>query len=292
MELRHLRYFVAVAEEMNIHRAAKRLNISQPPLSLSIQQLEKEIGAALFTREGRGIQITRAGEAYLVRARKILFDAKEAADEARQTELGLIGTLSIGFVSSSISGILQNTVAAHKKKYPNVALNMKQSVNSRMHRQIQSGDIDLGIVRLPEDIPSHIAIEEIKRESWLVALPKGHRLIAKAAISIKDLDGEPLIFYPRHNSPAGYVDVMELFKANGIEPYIVQEAMEQMTIAGLVASGMGVGIVPECMAQIKIPNVVHRPLKNTKNRTGFAFIHRGEDDVLVKNFIKEAKALG
>ena len=286
MELRHLRYFVAVAEEMNVHRAAQRLNISQPPLSLTIKQLEEEIGAELFTREGRGIQITRAGKIYLTHARKILADTDDAAEQARQSHQGITGTLRIGFISSSITGVLQRTVAAYKKKYPGVLLDMQQSNNSAIPLLLEDGRIDVGIMRIPESLSEKFRVQEIERECWCVALPERHRLEAQDQVSIKELDGERLIFYPRWNSPLGYDDVINMFKEKGVTPYIYQEATEQMTIAGLVASGMGIGIVPECMSRIKIPGVSHRKIRNTKNRTGFAFVSSRERDTLAENFLR------
>lgn len=286
MELRHLRYFVAVAEEMNIHRAAARLNISQPPLSLSIQQLEAEIGVPLFTREGRGIQITRAGENYLVRARQILADSKKAGEEARQLHQGIAGTLKIGFVSSAITGILQKSVSAYKKRYPNVSLQINQSVSSRMGDELLNKEIDVAILRIPEDVAPGLKLIRQTSESWFVALPKDHPLTAKKEIRVKDLQKEKLIFYPRSNTAPGYDDVMNIFREKNVTPDFVQEATEQMTIAGLVGAGMGLGIVPECMASVKIANVVHRPLEGTKNRTGFAFVVRDEDDALVRQFLE------
>lgn len=286
MELRHLRYFVAVAEEMNIHRAAERLHISQPPLSLSIKQLEEEIGAELFTREGRGIQITRAGQIYLTHARKILADTEVANEQARQSHHGITGHLRIGFVSSSITGILQQTVATFKKKFPGISLDIRQSTNSTIPRQLIEKDIDVGILRLPEYLSDALSIKEVSKEGWCVALPEGHALAKQASVSIKDLKEERLIFYPRWNSPAGYDDVMAMFREKDIEPFIYQEATEQMTIAGLVGSGMGIGVVPECMSRIKIPGVVHRSIKGTKNRTGFAFVTRPDADLVVENFLK------
>jgi DNA-binding transcriptional LysR family regulator len=286
MDLRHLRYFVAVAEEMNMHRAAVRLHISQPPLSLTIKQLEDEIGAALFTREGRGIQITRAGMIYLEHARRILADTDAAGEQARLSHQGITGTLRIGFVSSSISGILQKSVAAYKKKYPGVLLDIRQSNNSIIPGQLEQGQIDVGILRLPEPLPSTLEMKDVWRESWCVALPEKHVLCGQKSVSIKNLDGERLIFYPRWNTPAGYDDVIEMFREHQVSPDIYQEATEQMTIAGLVASGMGIGIVPECMSLIKIPGVTHRLIRNTKGRTGFAFVCRREKDILVENFFK------
>ncbi len=288
MELRHLRYFVAVAEEMNIHRAAARLNISQPPLSLTIKQLEEEIGVELFSREGRGIKITRAGEAYLLHAKQILADSARAVSDVLSIGKGITGTLKINFVGSSATGILQNTIAAYKKKYPNVALQLQQSNTHKIPSSVLSRKCDIGILRLPEKLPAGVKIGKAVQEDWYLALPKGHRFISQKSISVNQLKDEKLIFYPRNDNPDSYDDVMKMFASRNIVPQIYQEADEQMVIAGLVASGMGIGLVPECMSRIRIDGVVHRPLRDAKTKTGFWFVHRdGEGDVLVKNFLKE-----
>lgn len=286
MELRHLRYFIAVAEEMNMHRAAERLHISQPPLSLTIRQLEEELGVELFTREGRGIQITRAGDVYLAHARRILADTEAAAEQARHSHQGVTGKLRIAFVSSTITGVLQSTVSRFKKKYPGVFLDIEQVTNAEIPQRVMEKQVDIGLIRVPEYISGQLQVREICREGWYLALPEEHELAGQAIVSIKDLAGARLIFYPRWNSPGGYDDVMAMFREKGVEPLIYQEAAEQMTIAGLVASGMGIGVVPECMAKINIPGVVHRPLKGTQRRTGFAVVTKGDDDLLVQNFLK------
>lgn len=285
MELRHLRYFIAVAEEMNVHRAAERLHISQPPLSLTIKQLETELGVALFTREGRGIQITRAGQIYLQYARKILSDAETASEQVRQSHLGLTGRIKIGFASSAITGPLQKSVSAFKAQYPDVIVDMEQMTNATIPQRLIDKDIDIGLVRVPEYIPDTLMVKDMTKECWCVALPEHHELTKNGAVTIKDLADIRLIFYPRWNNPGGYDDVMNLFREKDVEPRIYQEAPEQMTIAGLVASGVGVGIVPECMATIKIPGVIHRPIKGTKNRTGFAVVTCMDDDLLIQNYL-------
>lgn len=289
MELRHLRYFVVVAEEMNMHRAAARLHISQPPLSLAVRQLEEDIGAALFTREGRGIQITRAGEAFLKKARKILEESHQATEEARQIDSGKTGTLKIGFISSAVTGILQQSVAAFRQSTPDVVLTMEQGVAGRIEKELLAGNVDVGIVRIPHYHSNEIAIHEITREAWVLALPTRHPLTRKKEIRFSNLAGHPLIFYPRWNGPASYDDVMGLFKKHDVMPNIVQEAPEQMTIAGLVAAQIGIGIVPACMAKIKVAGITHKPLAGTKNKTGFAFLTRKEEDSLVKSFLSTAK---
>lgn len=286
MELRHLRYFIAVAEEMNIHKAAKRLNISQPPLSLTIKNLEQEIGTDLFKREGRGITITRAGKQFLEQAKNIVYEVETAKQDAHLIGVGKKGILKIGFISSAVTGILQDIISNFRQEQPDIHLTMSQSVNNLLSKKVLSSEYDIGLLRLPEHFPEGLIIHEMKKESWSIACHKTHSLSKKKIITFKDLEKEDLIFYPRHNSSAGYDDMMQLFKHHGVIPNIIQEATEQMTIAGLVTSGIGIGIVPTCMSKIPMKNLVHKPLKDTKNRTGFAIIHRHEPDEIVNCFIK------
>ncbi len=291
MELRHLRYFVAVAEEMNIHRAAERLNISQPPLTVTIQQLEQELGVRLFSREGRGIQITRVGEFFLEEARQILKSVHDATVIVKEVAQGIRGGLNIGFISSSVTGILQNCIIKHRKLYPDIKLDLNQYSGNSIIKGVQNEELDIGIERLPIYLPNDLEQFPIIKESWFVAIPEKHKLAQKKQVTIKDLKDEKIIFYPRWNSPASYDSVMQLFSKNGFEPNIIQEATEQMTIAGLVASNMGIGIVPECMAKVKMPNVVHRPIAGTKNLTGFTLIYHKNEDLLVEQFMDLAKKI-
>ena len=285
MELRHLRYFVAVAEEMNVHKAAKRLNISQPPLTVTIQQLEQELDLQLFTREGRALKITKAGEHYHHEAIKILDAVKHANEETKNISLGRSGLIRVEFISSAITGILQNIVSKHRASYPDVEIQMEQSVMNRIVDSILRNDCDIGIVRHPMYYPPEIQEHIITKEAWAAAIHKDHPLAKKEKVTAKELEAYPLVFYPRWNGEASYDDVMQFFKDKNVTPNIVQEAPEQMTIAGLVASGIGIGIVPACMGAIKVKNVVHRPIVGTANKTGFAIITRKESDILTNQFL-------
>jgi len=289
MELRHLRYFVAVAEEVNIHRAAERLHISQPPLSVAIQQLEEELQTPLFTREGRNIHITKAGEFFLIEARHILTQVEQSCFQTKQVGEGKAGLIKIGFISSSVTGILQQLVSQYKKLYPDVQIDLKQYSGDRVINKISNKEIDVGIERFPINLPNDLKMEIMIKEAWFAAINKNHPLSKKKIIKVTDLKNEPLIFYPRWNSPASYDDVIDIFTNKKITPNIVQEATEQMTIAALVASDVGIGIVPEAMKKVKVNNVVHRPIEGTKNRTGFGVISRQENDVLVHQFLDMAK---
>jgi DNA-binding transcriptional LysR family regulator len=285
MELRHLRYFTAVAEEMNFHRAADILNISQPPLSLTIKQLEEEIGTQLFKRIGRTIRLTRAGKAFLEYARSALQDAETAKENAFLLGTGKKGILKIGFISSAVTGILQNIVLQSRRKNPDIKLDISQSINGRLGNQVLSGEYDIALMRYPEYLPDNIAIRHLTKENWCAAVRPDHPLAGLRAATIKKLAEEEIIFYPRYNNPGGYDDVMTLFSVKNLTPNIVQEAPEQMTIAGLVASGLGVGIVPACMANIKLKGLEHVPIEGTKDRTGFMIIHRNDNDLLIDEFI-------
>lgn len=289
MELRHLRYFVAVAEEMNIHRAAERLHISQPPLSVAIQQLEEELQTLLFTREGRNIQITKAGEFFLLEARNILAQLEQSCFQTKQVGEGKAGIIKIGFISSSVTGILQQLVSQYKVLYPNVQIDLKQYSGNRVIRKISSKEIDVGIERFPINLPNELKMNVMVKEGWFAAINKSHPLSKKKIIKVTDLKNEALIFYPRWNSPVSYDDVIDIFTKKNITPNIVQEATEQMTIAALVASDMGIGVVPETMKKIKVDNIVHVPIEGTKNRTGFGLISRQDHDVLVHQFLDMAK---
>ena len=291
MELRHLRYFVAVAQEMNIHRAAERLNISQPPLSVTIQQLEAELGVALFNREGRGIQITRAGSNFLSKARDILANVEDACHHVQEIESGIVGTLRVGFISSAVTGLLQNVVMAHRKAHPKVTLELEQSVGSRIEQQVRDKKIDIGFVRYPVSIASDLNVLKVSTESWYAALPQDHALSKKKQLSIEDLHEQAMIFYPRWNAPEGYDDLIRRLDEANVKPNIILETSQQMTIAGLVGSGMAMALVPQCMFNIKVPNVIHRPVLGMEECTGFCIVTRKEDDKLVAQMLDIIKGV-
>jgi DNA-binding transcriptional LysR family regulator len=277
MDLRFLNYFVVVAEEENIHRAASRLNISQPPLSVAMKQLEANIGVDLFDRVGRGIKLTAAGQNFLNQARQIIKDYDQAKQRTFNIGQGIEGHIKIGFVSSSITGVLQDYVSHLKTEMPKFQISMAQSKNSLIPLQLLSREIDVGILRLPEKMPEGLKIISEKKEHWSLAVPKSHRFSTRESISLEELAEESLIFYPRENSPTGYDDVMNLFHSKQLIPKIAQEATEQMTIAALVVGGVGVGIVPSCMESVKIKDIVHVPIEKTANKTSLAIVVREED---------------
>lgn len=285
MELRHLRYFIAVAQEMNMHRAAKRLNISQPPLSLTIKQLEEEIGTQLFDRVGRAIKITRAGEDFLCYAQEAIQQSEIAKQHARLIGEGKKGVLKIGFISSAVSGMLQEIVLNARQETPDIQLKLSQSVSGRLGEKVINKTYDIGLIRHPEYLPEGIISRELTREHWCVIFRKEHCFSQLKSVSIEQLAHEDIIFYPRYNNPAAYDDLMQIFSEKGVKPNIIQEALEQMTIAGLVSSGLGVGIVPACMQSIHVSGIKYLPIEGTENQTGFSIIYRDEGDPLIETFL-------
>ena len=286
MELRHLRYFIAVAEELNFHRAAERLNVSQPPLSQQIKQLEEEIGAPLFYRTNRKVELSEAGKVFLEKARKIIDDAYLARREARFAANGQTGTLQVNFVASAAAGYFQKTISKYRTDYPNVYLKLKQSTSRLMPDEVKNGETDIGLVRLPIKTPPYLKLHVIKKEALCVALPANHEMANRKSLKIEDIAHEPLITTPRSASPYYYQAVMSVYHDKGLTPDVRQEAIEQFTIAGLVASGLGIALVPEIMANIKFPGVVHIPLCNTKGLIGLGAVIRKEPNILIDNFLE------
>ena len=236
MELRHLRYFVAVAEELNFRKAAERLNVSQPPLSKQIMDLEYEIGHPLFFRTNRSVSLTDAGEVFLIRARKILKDSDDAKKDIWLAAEGYLGTLSIFFAPSVAAGYLNKVLGEYKSKYPDVKIELKQSTSSNMPDQLIRGEMDVGLVRLPIEVPNSIFLQPLTKESFVVALPCDHDLVHLKEVSFQELKNQKIISTPREASPYYYDCIMSLFSKYDVVPYIKQEAVEQFTISALVSS--------------------------------------------------------
>jgi DNA-binding transcriptional LysR family regulator len=259
IELRHLRYFVAVSEELHFGRAAARLHMSQPPLSQQIRSLETELGLTLLRRTNRRVELTNAGTAFLEGARRTLESANQTVREARSADDGETGELVLGFVDSAIYGYMPVVLRAYRKQHPSVRVVIRGLTSAEQVEKLERGEIQVGILR-PLRVSSRLVIEELGREHLVVALPKGHQLAAKKQLHISDLRDEPLVFFRRDSAPAVYDRIMGMFHREGQLPHVAQEAGEQHTILGLVAAGLGYSITAEGMRQWGTENVVYRPL--------------------------------
>jgi DNA-binding transcriptional LysR family regulator len=269
MELRHLRYFVAVAEELHFGRAAERLHIAQPPLSRQIRDLEREIGTALFERVPRGVELTPAGRAFLPEARLTLAQAERAQRTARRAAEGETGRLRVGFVEAAAdAAVLPDVLGFFRMHLPAIGVSLFAMDTPQQVEALREARIDLGILYSPPpDAEQWLRVESVYVEPLVAALPEGHRLVGPAGeegaampMGVADFAGEPFVLFPRPSGAVLYDDVIARCRAVGFSPRVVQEAPGWHTIAGLVAAGVGVAFVPAGLARIRRPGVVFRPV--------------------------------
>lgn len=258
MELRQLRYFQAVAEAGSFSRAAERLHISQPPLSLQIKGLEEELGVRLFDRGPRGVTLTPAGRIFLDEIRGILRGLDQARIKAQQAGRGEIGTLSVGFVTIAGYGILPPALKRFREEFPHVDVELHELTTDVQIRELRAGHLDLGIGLGPID-DSGLTFEPISRESLLLAAPIGHPLLPSSGpVRLKVLANEPFIVPPRDVGPGLYDLIISLCRAHGFTPRITQHARQMQTVIGLVASGMGFALVPASVRALGRTDVQYR----------------------------------
>lgn len=261
MELRHLRYFVAVAEELHFGRAAKRLCITQQPLSRQIKDLEEELGVELFYRTKRTVRLTEVGEIFLVETRKILQQTNYALELVKQASQGKIGRITVGFTGSALNIVLPTAVRQFKKLYPQVDLTLKRLQTIEQVEALNVRQIDLGLLHPPIDDDTLI-LETIYRENLVVALPDTHPLAKDVSrpISLKQLANESFILFPRHIGSVLYDQIINLCQQAGFSPNVVQEAIPQQTILGLVAAELGVSLIHSSVRTLGRSEVVFRSL--------------------------------
>ncbi|QDQ26147.1 LysR family transcriptional regulator [Chitinimonas arctica] len=262
MELRHLRYFVAVAEEMNFTRAAERLHIGQPPLSQQIQALEAELGVQLFSRGKRKIALTDAGALFLTRARAILAAAVAAGEEARRVAQGEEGELRIGFTSTlPLTPILPAIVQDYRRLSPKVRLHLREMYTADQFDGLLRDKLDVGFVRYDgRGHPAGLRLQALRRDPLLLVMPASHPLAGLPAISLAQCRDEGFVAYP-DSAGTGLKDNVRLLCARaGFVPRVAQEAGEAITQIGLVAAGLGVAILPAPLDCVRIAGVRYLPL--------------------------------
>lgn len=277
MELRHLRYFIAVAEELHFGRAAKRLGISQPPLSQQIKLLEEEIGVTLLTRTKRQVVLTTAGEVFFDEAQKSIAQAKQAVQAARRADRGEIGHLSVGFVNSAVYGNVPFIFSLMRRRYPGVSLLLQDLTSEEQVEALKTGRIDVGIIRPPVADAEALELQVIWREALMIALPETNPLAQKKEIALEELAEQSFIQIPRHVAPGFYDQCIRICARAGFSPKIVQEAGTTPTIVSLVAGGMGVSILPGSLCSLQRTGAVYRPLKSPVPTSDMAVIWRPAD---------------
>lgn len=252
IELRHLRYFIAVAEELHFGRAAARLNISQPPLSQQIQILEQQVGARLLARTNRSVSLTAAGKQFLADSRQVLSLVNDAAARAERLHLGETGELRLGFTSSApfISAV-SHTLSTFRRHYPDVHIQTREINTREQIVPLNEGSLDLGLMRNTQ-LPDMLAWEVILREPLMAMIPRDHPLAAQPSVTLAELAKEPFVFFDPHVGTGLYDDILGLMRRYGLSPVITQEVGEAMTIIGLVAAGLGVSILPASFKRVQL----------------------------------------
>lgn len=261
MELRHLRYFVAVAEERSFTRAAQRLGIAQPPLSQQIRKLERQLGVLLIERNSRSVTLTAAGTALLQEARVLLSRADETRRIVRQVGDGEAGALRIGSVSSAFSGVLLKLLPAFLDRYPEVTPVVYEMEATPQLEALAHRSIDVAFLRVSKPHPG-IQIHTLLNERLVAALPQAHPLARKREVSIGELLREPLVLFPRAAAPEAFDRIISACRREDADPVVAHEASNDHTLVSLVACGLGVSIVPESTSNLALPGVVFRPLVN------------------------------
>ncbi|AIY39307.1 Aromatic hydrocarbon utilization transcriptional regulator CatR (LysR family) [Collimonas arenae] len=261
MELRHLKYFSALASELNFSRAAERLHIAQPPLSRQIRQLEEIIGVELVDRASRPIALTKAGKFFYEQTVQVLSRIDEIQAATQRIGSGQQHWFSIGFVPSTLYGLLPELIKRFRQDNPSIEVGFSELITMEQTEALKSGRIDVGFGRLHIDDPD-IVCQTIIEEPLVAVFPIGHPLSKKAKVTLTQLAAENFILYPAKPRPSYADQVLKIFAEKGLRPAIVKEANEMQTAIGLVAAGVGVALVPASVQGLHRADVVYRPLSN------------------------------
>jgi DNA-binding transcriptional LysR family regulator len=288
MELRQLRYFVAVAEELHFRRAAERLHMSHPPLSHQIRLLEDELGCVLLERTRRRVELTPAGNALLRDARAALGDLDRAARNARRIHEGQTGLLRVSFAGSALLSLVPRVVHGLREQHPEIDIELRERSTSDQVRALAAGATDLGLAPLPVG-DADVDVEVLVREHTVAAVPAAHPLARARRLTLRLLAESPFVLFPREQAP-GYHDLlMTAVTSAGTPPRVIQQAAETQTIIGLVAAGVGVSLVPASVQQLALDGVAYRPVSDAPDTELAALARRGERTGLIAAFLDAAR---
>jgi DNA-binding transcriptional LysR family regulator len=291
LELRQLRYFIAVAEEMHFGRAAKKLHMTQPPLSQAIIALEAQLGTVLFLRSTRQIELTHAGVILLPEARKLVEQAAQLPRLAQRAALGELGNIRLAFISVADYSILPTVLRHYRQTHPQVSIDLLEATTDTQWQLLSNREIDAGILipPLPRGLSKELQYCPIHHENLVLALPSqhAHRSAAGQLKTYRDL---PLIIFPRKIAPALHDAILACFHQQGITPTIAQEAIQMQTIIALVSANLGMALVPESLAQLQRPGVIYQELTDstTQLEVGIAW-HCDNHSPSLTSFIQALK---
>ena len=286
-----LESFVAVADELHFTRAAAHLHIAQPALTKRIQQLERDLDVRVFVRDRRAVRLTPEGEMLLPKARQILGGAHDLLATAHRLRRGDVGRLRIGFTPSAPYHLLPAIMRAFRRAHAGIECVLTEASSEEQLDQLAAGGLDVGILRPPRHCPSSVVCETFLEEPFVAVLPRGHRLLARRAVSLRDLSGEPFVLVARRVVTLVYDQILSACAAAGFTPRVVQEGSQIHAVAALVAAGCGVSVLPESVTRLHFPNVEYRPLRQTTLSTVMAVAHREDASPPVLAFVAQVQQL-
>lgn len=292
MNLRQLTYFTVLAEELHFRRAAEKLNITQAPLSVAIQNLEKDINAQLFVRTQRRVSLTDAGTALYAHAKAILERVDRCEQDIKAITTGAGGQLRVGFTAaSSLLSPFPALIHAFRAHYPNVTVTLQDLTTLAQISALEAQTIDVGVIRRPQTrLSSSLSVRKLATDRLVVAMHSGHPLLQQQELKLEQLKSEDFIFFPRKMGVGIYDQFIALCGTRGFFPNIIQEAQEATTIIGLVAAGLGIAIVPSGLGYINIPNVTYKALADADAETELLLAFRaGEENPRVARLIHLAQ---
>jgi len=291
MELRHLRYFMAVAEEGNFRRAAEKLGIAQPPLSSQIKDLEKEVGVSLFRRTTRGAELNEAGRAFLAEIRPVFGQIDYAKKMALRSNAGEFGRLRVGFTgSAAFNELVPQNIRTFRRAYPNVDLSLSELNTLQLVEAIKERAMDAAFIRPGPKAPEGLATIPLVEEAMMVVLPSGHRFAGRYALPLAELKDELFVLHSRDLGPDLYDEIIEACRHAGFEPQIGQVAPQITSIANLVAVELGVSVVPAPVSSINVPGVVFVPILGNEPRARLALVtHPDDHSMVTENFRKQVR---
>jgi DNA-binding transcriptional LysR family regulator len=295
MELRHLRYFIAVAEEKHVTRAAERLGMQQPPLSQQIRALERELDVQLFRRKPRGVELTDAGSALLTDARAVLSHIDHAFATTKRTARGEQGRISIGFTSSApFHPFVPRIIRTYREAFPLVSLTLEEGGTMELIDDLRHERIDAAFVRTAIANQEGLVVNPLLEEAMVLALPRAHVLARRRAnkgVALKALADETFIVYRRHNGPGLYDAILSACHAAGFSPRVGQEAPRIVSTLNLVAAGLGISLVPESLQRMRMDGVVFRHVAGVERPKAPLYLasRRGETSAAVQRFLELVK---
>ncbi|RTR30854.1 LysR substrate-binding domain-containing protein [Deinococcus radiophilus] len=284
MELRHLRHFIALAEEGHFGRAAERVYVVQQALSSSVRRLEDEVGVPLVTRSTRRVELTPAGREFLAGARETLTLAEQTLERTRRAARGEVGHLTVGFVGGLVFGGLPEIVRVLRERSPDVGVELRELSAAEQEAALRSGQIDVGLMLLPVRDPA-LEARALWREPLVAALPAAHPLAGRERLHIHDLAGEDFVFFPRHQRATYFDQVMRWCAEAGFSPRVVQEGLEVPTLLSLVSAEVGMFLPISFFQRLGMQGVVYRPLEGAPLIDIVAVWRRGRKDALLDEFL-------